>query len=78
MPDAEPAPENEGIRGHIHEPSVPRHRTSRQLLTAGATLAALGITLSLGSGSELAGAVFVPGIVVMLLGLHRVGRDGPG
>ena len=77
MAEAEPLPENVDVSAPAHGPSVARQRRTRQLVAAGATLAVVGIGLSLGSGNELAGAVFLPGMAILLLGLHRLGRHGP-
>lgn len=78
MPETESLSNEVSVPERAHGPSVPRYGRSRQLLAAGATLAVLGIGLSLGSGNELAGAVFLPGMAILLLGLHRIGRQGPG
>ncbi len=87
MPDVEPPSATEGQRpATTHGGSVPRQRAARQLVSTGAALTTLAILLALGTpgggaaggaGTGLAGAVFVLGFGLLLLGVHRVGRLGP-
>lgn len=54
-----------------------RVRAARRLLGTGATLAALGIVLSLGGGGDFPSVLAVLGLGLTVAGLHRVGRLGP-
>lgn len=54
----------------------PAH-SERRLLAAGATLAVLGIAMSTGELSSLAGVLTVGGLLAIIVGLHRFGRTGP-
>jgi hypothetical protein len=86
MSGAEPPSATEEQRPRTsHGASVPRQRAARQLVGTGAALTTLAILLALGTpgggasggGTGLAGAAFVVGFGLLLLGVHRVGRLGP-
>lgn len=54
-----------------------RVQSARRLVALGATATTLGIALSLDASASFAGALAVVGIVLLVFGLHRVGRLGP-
>jgi hypothetical protein len=52
-------------------------RTERTLLSAGVSVALLGIAMSTGEATSVAGILTVGGLVTTIIGLHRFGRSGP-
>ena len=52
-------------------------RTERNLLAIGTGLTLVGIALSTGESSMVAGVITLMGLGCLVIGLHRFGRSGP-